>query len=170
MDELEEIRGKISLIARENAIRKRQVTTEIAIQKRQVAENKKKLKIIRDAKKRLNEESVNRSSSGEGSPHCKQRLVYDNTNEEDNSSKERIIQHIPIYGEAQPSTSQDSDESFMVSTINLNDNMDELGLSTPERSDMTVMEERDTALSRNVVAKWVQCSICKKNQRRTVKK
>ena len=150
--------------------RKRRSEVTISPEKRQLAENKKKVKRIRDAKQKLNEASINTSA---GSPPCKWRLLYDNPNEEswkDNSSNKMIIQHIPICDESQPSTSQESNESFMMCSIGPKDNLDDLVLLTLEKSNMTVMDNRGTTLSGNVLGKWIQCAMCKKNQRRTPQK
>ena len=150
--------------------RKRMSVVNISPEKRLLVENKKKVKKICDAKQKLNETSINTSA---GSPPCKQRLLYDNLNEEswkDNSSNKTIMQHIPICDESQPCTSQESNESFMMCSIGHKDNLDDLVLLAPEKSKMTVMDNRGTTLSEYVLGKWIQCTMCKKNQRRTPQK
>ena len=150
--------------------RKRMSEVNISPEKMWLAENKKQVKKICDAKQKLDETSINTSA---GSPPCKRRLLYDNPNEEswkDNSSNKTIMQHFPICDESQPCTSQESNESFMMCSIGHKDNLDDLVLSAPEKSKMTVMDNRGTTLSGNVLGKWIQCTMCKKNQRRTPQK
>ena len=58
----------------------------------------------------------------------------------------------------------------MMSVIGPKDNLDDLVLSAPEKSNMTPMENKGIAFTGNVVGKWLQCYMCKKNQRRTPQK
>ena len=148
---------------------------EIAIRTRQLAENKKKLKRICEAKKKLRETSIKRSGSGTTSPPCKQRLMYDNANEkvgEDNLSNNEITQQVNQHNMCEPElcTSQKSEETFIMDRIVTDDNMHASQQSTHEEGYETLIVCNEATSPENYLGKSIQCYVCDTLQRRTPKK
>ena len=130
---LEEMKEKVEVMEK-----------QIAIRTWQLAENKKKLKWIWEAQKKLRETSIKRSGSGTTSLPCKQRLMYDNANEkvgEDNLSNNEITQQVHQYNmcEPEPCTSQKSEETLIMDRIVIDDNMHASQQSTHEEGYETLI-------------------------------
>ena len=148
---------------------------EIAIHRWQLAENKKKLKWIGEAKKKLWETSIKKSGSGTTSPPCKQRLMYNNVNQkvgEDNLPNKEITQKVDQHNmcEPEPCTSQKSEETFMMDPIVIDNNMHASQQSTHEETNKTFIVCNEATSPENYLGKGSQCYVCDKFQRRTPKK
>ena len=148
---------------------------EIAIHRRRLAENKKKLKWIGETKKKLRETSIKRSGSDTTSPPCKWRLMYGNVSEkvgEDKLANKEITQKIHQHNmcEPEPCTSQKSEETFMKDPIVIDDNMYSSQQSTAEESNETLVVCNEPTSAENYVGEGIRCYVCDKSQRRTPKK
>ena len=101
--------------------------------------------------------------------------MYDNANEkvgEDNLSDNEITQHIHQHNmcEPEPCTSQNSEETFIMDTIVIDDNMHASQQSTHEEGNETLIVCNEATSPENYLGKSIQCYVCNTLQRRTPKK